>query len=248
MAPPVYRVESEIGDVKFPSWVPHLEVPLNSIQFFSAYCGRSRYKKNWLLIDRECKYPANDARVLRIDGFFYGIISSTYLRVISRRDAWEKAIDLQSQLSPIGSSALQTSVFWRTLLMDQYQGALKGSAKIGNDKEAENNLNSESDKVPERLISTLSRTMENKTVCTTTKSNLAHACGDVEAGDYIFVACGAAIPFIIRPISNDESFNDTKKSLEISTFYKFVGGAYVHSIIDGQLSGITDNAETIYLI
>lgn len=84
------------------------------------------------------------------------------------------------------------------------------------------------------------------------KAKLAHACGDVEAGDFMFVALGATIPFIIRPMSNDESFNDAKKSLDISTFYKFVGGAYVHGIMDGELSRIMDDAqfapETIYLI
>jgi hypothetical protein len=54
-------------------------------------------------------------------------------------------------------------------------------------------------------------------------------------GDFVFVARGAVFPFILRPIGHDETFEETKKTPEISTFYRFVGGAYVHGVMDGQV-------------
>jgi hypothetical protein len=94
--------------------------------------------------------------------------------------------------------------------------------------------------------------MRGKVLCKASLGRITHVHGDVEVGDHILVARGATVPFIIRPTSSGEPFNDAKRFLGIFTFYKLVGGSYIHDIMDGELSGVVDGTrfkeETIYLI
>jgi len=76
--------------------------------------------------------------------------------------------------------------------------------------------------------------------------------GDVEVGDHVFVARGATNPFILRPFANDDTFSELQNRLGTSTFYEFMGGSYVHGIMDGEVLAYMDklgvHEETIYLI
>jgi hypothetical protein len=91
-----------------------------------------------------------------------------------------------------------------------------------------------------------------KALCQTSIDCLAHVHGDVEVGDHIFDARGATVPFIVRSTENDETFSEAKNSLGISTFYKLMGGSYIHGIMDEELSGMVDavkfKEEPVYLI
>jgi hypothetical protein len=81
---------------------------------------------------------------------------------------------------------------------------------------------------------------------------LAHVHGDVEVGDYIFVARDSTVPLILRPTDNDETFINSKQSLGISALYKLVGGSYVHGSMNWELrrmmDGVRFNEKTVYLI
>jgi hypothetical protein len=73
-----------------------------------------------------------------------------------------------------------------------------------------------------------------KALCRTTNDDVALVFGDPEAGDYVFCARGATYPFILRPTNKDKPYRSTKKALNIPTFYRFIGGAYVHGKMDGE--------------
>ena len=64
--------------------------------------------------------------------------------------------------------------------------------------------------------------------------------GDAAVGDHVFVAHDATNPFILRPTVDDESFDGVRERRGISTFYNFVGGSYVHGIMDGEVLNMID--------
>jgi hypothetical protein len=89
-------------------------------------------------------------------------------------------------------------------------------------------------------------------MCKTTKDDIALVHREPEVGDYIFFARGATFPFIIRPTNKDEPYRRIKKELQITTFYQFMGGAYVHGRMDGEALREMDaggqEEETVFLI
>jgi hypothetical protein len=60
----------------------------------------------------------------------------------------------------------------------------------------------------------------------------------IETRDHIFVAISATNPFVFRPVADDKSFSEIK--IEISTFYQFIVGSYVHGIMGGEVLDIID--------
>ena len=64
---------------------------------------------------------------------------------------------------------------------------------------------------------------------------MALVLGDLQVGDRIFVARGATNPFVLRPAVADESYNAVKKANRVATLHRFVGGSYIHGIMDGEV-------------
>ena len=87
--------------------------------------------------------------------------------------------------------------------------------------------------------------MGAKAICKTTKGNIALVLGDVNPGDFVLIAKGATNPFILWPGKGGESLERQKRMHKVSTFYQFVGGAYVHGIMDGEVLSIAEEAKAV---
>jgi len=102
------------------------------------------------------------------------------------------------------------------------------------------------------MLKRLKHTLAGANFCTTTSNSVAMAQGNVEAGDDIFIAHGATLPFIIRALKSDVSTDAVRSAHRISMLCRFVGGSYVYGRIDGQIleeleaKGVLD--ETVVLI
>jgi hypothetical protein len=76
--------------------------------------------------------------------------------------------------------------------------------------------------------------------------------GDPKIGDHIFFARGATNPLVLRPVVDDQGFSEVKETHRISTLYKFIGGSYVHGIMDGEvldmIDGMTVREESVCLV
>jgi hypothetical protein len=88
---------------------------------------------------------------------------------------------------------------------------------------------------PTRLIQELKSRLRDKVLCTTSTGHVAFVLGEVQVGDRIFVARGATNPFVLRPTVADKTYDAVKKANRVKTLYRFVGGSYVHGIMDGEV-------------
>ena len=59
-------------------------------------------------------------------------------------------------------------------------------------------------------------------------------------GIKLLVRRGASFPVVLKPTVADETF-DSVRSASIKTFYRFVGGAYVDGIMDGEVMDMIDD-------
>lgn len=222
------------------------------------------FPSKWPFQNDDRIYSAEHNCVLSIKGVFYGTIQCAYSKVscnwtISNEAIWQRVQTLKESVifnSPMKSA---NESFWRTLVIDKYLDPKAGfPVRITKSVEAESYFTSDLEnaltlsKLWGYLHNSLRSGMEGKAFCITTKDNFAQVLGDLEVGDQIFIARGVTYPLILRPTTHDESLEATKTALGISTFYKFVGGAYVHGIMDGEVGGMIDSVtvkeEAVHLI
>lgn len=103
-----------------------------------------------------------------------------------------------------------------------------------------------------RLLERLEVTLSDKTLCKTTDSDFAFVHGDPKVGDCVFFARGATFPLIIRPTKRDRQYRSIKEAFQIQTFYRYMGGAYIHGKMDGEtlmeMQAEAHEEETVVLI
>lgn len=149
-----------------------------------------------------------------------------------------------------------TTDFWRFIVMDVCTSNVE-LKRLESNQEAEENFKSDMNALltglqPKMLIDAVKNSLWNTSFCLTTKDDLVLVQGPAGLGDNIFITLGATMPFILRPTQSDETYMAVKRTFSISSFYKLVGGAYIHGIMNGQPladmegNGLSD--ETVYLI
>lgn len=147
--------------------------------------------------------------------------------------------------------------FWRVIVGDLYDESPDVRKRIEWNAQARSNLLQDINlakvsKMPTRLLQTVRLTLVGTNFCTTTSNSVAVVYGNVQVGDDIFIARGAALPFIIRAVKNNGSTDAVGSTHNTSRLYSFVGGSYVHGSMDGQIleereaKGIPD--ETVVLV
>jgi len=123
--------------------------------------------------------------------------------------------------------------------MDIYYRDGAFPSRIGSSGETQDNFTSDIEEAlwstaPVRLLKRLRTSLIDKAFCKTTNGEFALIHGDPKVGDNIFIARGATFPLIIRPTKRDRPYHSIKKAFQIQTFYRYVGGAYVHGKMDGE--------------
>jgi hypothetical protein len=253
-----------------PSWVPHFESflwPSFLHQYMWAYENQI-FRGGGILPVKKTAPNVLHTRILQINGCFYGTIESVQPRfrpfsMPINSELWSAVNKLHSIVSnakTISSSAHPEIQSWYVLLMDQYP-------EVGNTKQQrpsqhsgphetlvtdlETALNSEP---PTRLCHELRSKLSQKALCTTSTGHVALVLGNARVGDGIFVARGATNPFVLRPAVADETYDAVQKASGESTLYNFIGGSYVHGIMDGEVLEMIDEVgtgvreETVFLI
>jgi hypothetical protein len=95
-------------------------------------------------------------------------------------------------------------------------------------------------KIPTRAFPGFMAAFNQTILCVTSTGRVAMVLGDVEVGDCVFAVRGVTMPFFLRPTTPDDSYSGVKERLGIKRFYKFVGGSYVHGIMDGEVFNMVD--------
>jgi hypothetical protein len=253
--------ENRLPRCELPSWVPHFEcgVDLRELNTFHFAYDSQRYKGGGPLKALPDRIKVQNTRALRIDGCFYGTViyaSSRFpISFWSDDEVGENLVDLKAVVDR--TIDCSNEAFWRTLVMDAYPIGTGLLGRIERVPEARRNLLADlntalTSSAPVWMLEHLRPLLDAKAFCLTTKGHMAMVHGDVEVGDHVFVARGATNPFILRPFANDDTFSELQNRLGTSTFYEFVGGSYVHGIMDGEVLAYMDklgvHEETIYLI
>lgn len=245
---------------ELPSWVPHFEGSLTRGQLHNLY---TPYEKQLFVAGGPfslCQHPfcEDDSKVLELHGCVYGEITDTH-HSIGRALTYahgDKTWPLVSKLArnerwtPRSSSSDSDTLadFWRLLLLDTYPcNEILAPQRLLRCAESHNALESDlqqahTAKPPMRLTDRLFLSLHRKTLCKTTKGNLALALGDVKNGDIVFVARGASMPFILRSTTSKE-VRHLGRSKSNPMYYRFVGGSYVHGIMDGEVARLMDSRE-----
>lgn len=92
------EVARQLEGLNFPSWVPHFEVWLQLSNLISPELSISIYKETWPLGDIECKAPADDKRILCLQGLLYETIIDTQGRLsLSHQIPWQEVFSLSGQ-------------------------------------------------------------------------------------------------------------------------------------------------------
>jgi len=237
--------------IDLPSWVPHFESYHSPAFLHQPMWGykNQMFKGGGILPVKEIVPEVLHPRVLDIDGCFYGSIESVQPRFRPFRfenysELWAAVNNLRSivcNVETISSSADPDMESWLALLMDQYLEAgdsiqRRPSRHIGSREtlaiDLETALRSEP---PTRLINELGMKLMKKVLCTTSTGHVALVLGKAQVGDRIFVARGATNPFVLRPTSADETYDAVRKASGVTTLYNFIGGSYIHGIMDGEV-------------
>jgi hypothetical protein len=107
---------------------------------------------------------------------------------------------------------------------------------------------------PTRLVNELPKKLIEKVLCTTSTGHVALVLEKAQIGDRIFVARGATNPFVLRPAEADETYDAVREVSGVETMYHFVGGSYIHGIMDGEILEMIDEIgkgvkeETVLLV
>jgi hypothetical protein len=152
---------------------------------------------------------------------------------------------------------VDSNSFWYSLVMDIYFENDGIRRRIGDSEEAQANFASDiegaiTSTAPARLLKRLEHALDSKALCKTTNGEFTLVHGDSKVGDYVFVARGATFPLIIRPTKRDKPYHSIKEAFQIRAFYRYVGGAYIHSKMDGEplreMAAEGREEETVFLI
>ena len=225
-----------------PSWVPHFESVLATEKLHSYLLD---YNDQYYSVggptpaEFDSDSDFGDG-VLRISGCFYGSIYETkpkfdYYDKGGDDSLWE---DFEA-LKPT-SRTIDELDFWRSMVLNLYPNS------EGRDNRAEPGskpfkmLSSDLNKArlqrpPFRLLKRLEVTLDGKIVCLTSHGNIAVAIGQARVGDLIYVVRGATNPFIPPPASLAKISGIVGSASPNPKFYEFVGGAYIHGIMDGEV-------------
>ena len=257
----ISRVNNCLPYIDLPSWVPYFESVLDSCNLNQYggplnqyHCSGGPLPASW-----NKQQPFDTNRVLKLNGYFYGRIRSASSRVqiveavasrIQDVDLFNECVDLAEQVSEQSPPKIET---WQALFMDLYQSPnhsrktrISTSEETRQAFEADLHLaQSPSTPSPAKFMRILCACLDAKAICTTTNGNIALVLGDVNPGDLVFVAKGATNPFILRPAKGGEALERQKKTHSVSTFYQFVGGAYVHGIMDGEVLAMGEEARVV---
>ena len=246
----ISRVSKCLPYINLPSWVPHFESVLDSYDLNQSgghrnqhYCAGGPLPVGW---DEQQSFDSN--RILKLDGYFYGRIRTASARIqivealasrINDAELLQTCIHLAEQ---VGEQSPPTFETWQALFMDLYQAPNHARKnRISTSEEVRQAFGADLDLArdfstpsPAKFLRILYSCLDSKAICKTTKGNIALVLGDVDPGDLVYVAKGATNPFILRPTKGGRSLERQKRRHGISTFYQFVGGAYVHGIMDGE--------------
>jgi hypothetical protein len=237
--------------VELPSWVPHFESylwPAFLHQFMWAH-ENQMFRGGGTLPAKKNAPDILDSRVLEIDGCFYGTIETVQPRFHpfsfdSNGEFWSAVNKLRSVVSnaeTISSSANPDMESWCALLMDQYPEAGGTKQKrLSQHSGARETLTTDlkvavRSEPPTRLVIELQKKLMDKVLCTTSTGHVALVLGKAQIGDRIFVARGATNPFVLRPALANETYDAVRRVGGVETLYHFVGGSYIHGIMDGEV-------------
>ena len=154
---------------------------------------------------------------------------------------------------PVGEESPPKPKTWQALFMDLYQAPNHvRKSRISTLEEVRQAFKTDlqfvrdsSTRPPAKFTRILCACMDAKAICKTTKGNIALVLGDLNPGDFVFIATGATNPFILRPGKGGESLERQKRTHGVSTFYEFIGGVYVHGIMDGEVLSIAEEAKAV---
>lgn len=140
--------------------------------------------------------------------------------------------------------AQRSSIFWETLMIGTYESYektkyttfvhIQSEQPVAEDVYA-NLCGAATSSVPESVLLVIWTTLNGKKLAVLNNGDLALVNGDPEQGDLVFVAEGASLPLVIRPVNRSFAIGDAKNKNEINTNFEFVGGAYIHGLMDGEL-------------
>jgi hypothetical protein len=155
---------------------------------------------------------------------------------------WRMIRPHSSQRTELAGMAEEKNfTFWETLVMNMYSKnrpfyqCMSGDRALRKQfmQDIETALISNS-APPERLIRRLQITLHRKKLCLLSGGRMASVHGDAKIGDILFIARGASVPLIIRPI--DPSFKLGKRRADDpDPEFTFVGGAYMAGVMNGEV-------------
>jgi hypothetical protein len=262
----VTRTHGYIDRVSLPSWVPHFEGSLskNGLNDSGDPFEKQLYEGGGP-VNVEGLLDTINERILSLQGILYGTIKSTggsRFKLSHLKDIeWPgfldtlEAYDIEAELF----SKSDMHMYWRALLMDTYYDNIgMVRRRIKHDAEAQTNFESDlttwrnSRIVTSRLKEGLEIALGEKTLCATSTGNMALVVGNVRIGDHVFYVRGATNPFILRALKHNNGLDNFRKRLGVTTLFKFVGGSYVHGLMDrevyGMIDGETIQEKTLYLV
>ena len=232
--------EIDFQRLEFPSWVPKFGrmsavTRLNQVDFKELYVAGGPLKE---ISSRVTNYTT----LLAVDGCFFTTVSH-----VEPKNLWDIPMeDLMQMWSYITEiyPRLQIGDFWRTLLLDQYPLKRVFFERSVASRARFNAILEQHFADPYAVFMEIKESFKKvayrKTFCVTAKENMAMVSGNVEKGDLIFVAHGSIAPFILRPVPHETQFDDALKELNVTTFYEFVGPAYVQGVMDGEVWDMVD--------
>ena len=253
---------------ELPSWVPNYAGHHRIWNLINTFLPLDKqfYRGGGLMTAPNLTAEALNHRSLEIYGSFCGKIVS----VSDRIPSWiedEKVLGTVEQFrmfSPLVSETKDPSnnsgeeEYWRVMVGDVYnESPNTGKKRIEWNAKARSNLLHDINlakvsKMPTRMVGRVRRVLRGANFCTTTNNSVAVVQGNAKAGDDIFIARGATLPFIIRAVESDKITDAVRRAHDNSRLYIFVGGSYVHGSMDGQIleereaKGIPD--ETVVLV
>ena len=239
--------------VELPTWVPHFESMIHS-------CGMCQPTGSNLSLSGSA-FKVEDPRVLLVDGCFSGQIKTAGPRIQSYQydDSDFFSLCLTSVKASISSRVAKMAASprdlasaldcWSTLILNAYpEPSSHRYRRISESSESKTAFELDLEEAltstpPIRLLRELKRGVDHKAFCTTTGGNAALVLGDAKPGDCVFLTKGATNPLILRPTVADATFDAIKQTHRVSSFYEFVGGSYVHGIMDGEMPATANGQE-----
>lgn len=242
-----------------PTWVPRLHKPflnLNGSPMLEPFyrCGGSL----------ETKYDiTGDLFSLKIEGYFHGELKITS-SIYDEDSRWKAALKLRQSLN-IDSAhqnnkhrwqdslslpfhrkkiVFQDHIFWSTLVRDTYKDTTYVTSRIKGNQELESEFARDiqaalvSSSPTKKLLGHLESSVSDEIFCVTSDNKMALVYGGAQKGDHVFLAKGASLPLIIRPIKPPrQGFLRTKgeeKKKKEEQEYVLVCSAFIYEYMDGE--------------